>query len=153
MKNLAGVQDCDVYIAGELALAGIKVVKGEKSTGEVPSSMTGKLGRFEFVRAWYYYRVAGEVPLEVAEELYNCVLGKRDIRVVGHCGCPPPRGWACPRSEDIFEFGLENKSFGEIRDLCECGGLNVPLFINSYHIDSQEGLNLFVEVIKRHGLV
>ena len=58
MKNLAGETKADLYILEELDKAGIKVVEGERSRGEVPYTLTGKLGNWNFNRAWYYW-VAG----------------------------------------------------------------------------------------------
>lgn len=82
---------------------------------------------FAFCRAWYYWIVAGAVPLRVAQEMYDNPLGHKDVRVAGYAGNTEPAGWA--------------KTIGGKQ------------FITSYHIDSQEGLNYFVETVKRHGLV
>ena len=71
MRNLAGNEECDQYIERELTRAGIEVVRGERMDTEVPASITGKLGDFTFKRAWYYWMVGGNVPLTVAEELYD----------------------------------------------------------------------------------
>lgn len=126
MKNLAGDKNCDDTIKLELRRAGIPFVKDARHTGEVPYSVTGCLGKFTFVRAWYYWMVRGNLPLEVAKELHENPVGKTDVRVVGHCGCPPPEEWA-------------TKLDGE-------------LFVTSYHIDSEEGLALFAETLRKHDL-
>lgn len=92
MENLAGRQDCDQFIEQELKRAMIKVVKLSKPLdAEVPASIIGRLGSFKFERAWYYWTVKGRVPLCVAKELYKDPVGRTDIRVAGHCGCPRPR--------------------------------------------------------------
>lgn len=70
MRNLAGDKDCDKFIRAELTRCGIEIVEGERSTGEVPSSLTGRLGTFTFRRAWYYWIVNGPMPLDVAKRLY-----------------------------------------------------------------------------------
>ena len=90
MKNLAGVPMCDVYIRAELEAAGIPIVEVPLDNTEVPYRLIGQLGNFEFRRAWYYWIVSGRVPLEIAKELYANPIGKKDVRVTGHCGCPPP---------------------------------------------------------------
>jgi hypothetical protein len=120
MRNLAGDRECDTVIAGELALTGIELVHGKRSDYEVAASITGKLGKFVFTRAWSYWIVGGKVPLGVANKLYR--LNKEKIRSGGDCACRSPETWAREG------------------------------FIDTYHIDSQEGLNLFVKTIKEHGL-
>lgn len=123
MKNLAGVHECDEDIRKELAEAGIRVVVTKKVNTEVPYSVVGQLSYFTFRRAWYYWVVEGDVPLEVANEMYATEVGKKDVRVAGHCGCPPPAEWATNG------------------------------YVGSYHIDSQEGLKLFADTIKKHKLM
>jgi len=122
MINLAGRQDCDTYILTELAGAGIDAQAERNNRSEVPYGFIGRVGDFTFRRAWYYWVVSGSVPLAVARELYANPIGKEDVRVAGHCGCPPPDEW-------------------------ERGG-----FVDTYHIDSQAGLNLFVATLRKHGL-
>jgi hypothetical protein len=85
---------------------------------------------FLFDRRWYYWSVKGKVPLEVAQEMYANPIGRKDVRVAGHCGCPEPK---------IGEYGTDWD--------------NGRWVVSCYHIDSQEGLNLFVETVKRHGLL
>lgn len=156
MKNLAGVEDCDVTIRKELEKAGIDIYNlGETTTDEVPYIIFGGLGGkplsdkdrgfmerhgfleatvkdivgFTFTRAWYYWRVNGYVPLDIAVEMYENPNGRKDIRANGHCGCPPP-------SEQLVQHKV-------------CG-MDV---VDSYHIDTQEGLNYFVATLKKHKLI
>jgi len=151
MKNLAGVEKCDDYIRDELEKAGITPFEILKGTSEVPYSVIGLLGHddyderdinffkrhklaikiasFHFTRNWYYWIVSGYVPLDVAEIMYANPNGVKDIRAAGHCGCPPP-------SEQVDRILV-------------CG----KKVVSSYHIDSQEGLNYFVQTLKEHGLV
>jgi hypothetical protein len=147
---MAGVPDCDKYIQAELLEAGIEIRSGAENwkytppktrnnglvvvanwndymetwecKGEVPYHIIGVLGDTTFKRAWYYWMVKCMVPLEVAEKMYEDPIGKKDVRVSGHCGCPPPNEW--------------------------CKDIDGKKYITSYHIDSQEGLNLFVKTIK-----
>ena len=129
MQNLAGSDRADKIIEQELNRSHISIVRhDELRGGEVPTHFTGELSRegetaFEFERAWYYWMVSGNVPLAVAQELYDDPVGRTDVRVVGHCGCPPPEKW-------------------------ERNG-----FIDSYHIDSEVGLRFFVDTLRRHELV
>ena len=169
MKNLAGNKECDKMIIRELGEAGITVFHGINSRGEVPYSAIGVLGewydakkiekkvqafpplkkliqaddmkryfKYTFVRAWYYWVATGPIPLSVARLLYNNPVGKKNIRVAGHCGCPPPDKekdgvllWAGPYEGPYDEEGAA---------------------VYTYHIDSQEGLNLFIGTIKEYGL-
>lgn len=160
--NLAGREDADYHILDELRVSRITAIVGDAVPGEVPSQVTGRLGPFSFVRRWYYYSVAGDVPLHVAVELYGDPLGKRDVRVAGHCGCPPPEPpwvtWRLPcggtvvplsgQSESTIRWGAENEyAFSD-----DPASLCATPVISSYHIDSEAGLRLFADTIKRHGL-
>ena len=148
--NMAGVTECDRWIEKELYEAKIPIrsgfenwncKKGVHSGGiivvsqwesyqdkwnpksEVPYHIIGNLGdgKFIFKRAWYYWMVRGNVPLKIAKKLYEDPIGRRDVRVAGHCGCPPPKGWTKT--------------------------INGKKCVTSYHIDSQAGLNLFVRAL------
>lgn len=114
-------------IRDELELLGIEVLSTETSVET--RGPHGRLGPFTFARLWYYWHVSGPVPLPVAIELYEHPVGRQDVRVAGHCGRPPPQEWA----EDL-EDGR-----GPV--------------VTWYHIDSGAGMRLFVDTIRRHGLV
>lgn len=105
----------------ELESAGISIIPlsgPQQKFTEVPYAMIGALGsqkmvneylkmtrlldsesidslcenlEFVFVRRWSYWSVTGYVPLDTAVKMYRDPIGKRDVRVAGHCGCPPPR--------------------------------------------------------------
>lgn len=165
MKNLAGNPEADHHIERELFAAGIEVVRHpERLRGEVPRTLTGKLGPFTFDRAWYYWMVHGPVPLPVAEELYAHPYGQTDVRVAGHCGCPPPAEWVDWLDADGKELAplSERPADEERARQCE-KNLNLRFvesveaegkpFVTSYHIDTPEGLRLFVGTLRKHGLV
>lgn len=148
-------------IRSELIIAGIHVVplKGPQfELTEVPYSMVGvlthknerleefvnftkrfsdsktiegwdKYFEFVFVRRWYYWSVKGYVPLKVAQEIYADSVGRRAVRAGGDCACRPPETWI----EKHYVAGQD--------------------VVSSYHIDNQEGLNLFVETVKKHNLI
>ena len=168
MENLAGNNDCDVKIERELVRAGIDVVRGERSGGEVPASITGKLGDFTFHRAWYYWVVDCRIPLQVAQELYADPVGKTDVRVAGHAGCPPPEEWAHWFAPDGRAV-VKTKEEAEFRKFEEKGVLlkgttddhvfsddpqsvGAQGFVVNYHIDTEVGLRLFADTAKRHKL-
>jgi len=138
MYNLAEVQEADEYIQDELILAGISLVRGEKTKSKVPYTITGKLGCWTFEREGPYWEAHAitrkGLPLEIAvqmhEQIYP-VLGKDGaqiygtfIRVAGYCTCLHPR-------ELIRTTVYINRDT-----------------IDSYHIDSQLGLNELARVIR-----
>ena len=163
MKNLAGVKDCDVYIREELTKARINVVPCELTHSEVPYRLIGKLGEFEFWRAWYYWVVTGPMPLELAKELYEDPVGKVDIRVDGHCGCPPPEDpWLKYIDADGFKLVRESerKEFeeafeGRLPEILSTQKIRFSddrardgkAFVECYHIDTMAGLRLFADTI------
>jgi hypothetical protein len=124
MRNLAGATTAhaDAYIEDELAEACIASKRISPSQGEVKAALVGESGAFTFHRAWYYWVVTGPVPVELAWKLYNDPRGRHDVRVAGHCGCPEP-----------VEPWIRKREAGDV--------------VDEYHIDSQDGLNLFAELV------
>jgi hypothetical protein len=172
MKNLAGHPEADHFIRSELVQAGLEIVEYAENIprSEVPTRITGRMGPFKFTRLWYYWVVDGPVPLRVAEEMYADPVGATDVRVAGHCGCPPPKEWATYLDSDGFVViedpdGSEERSanaFFEQRPGLKCASaeryvrnladVKAEAFVENYHIDTQAGLNLFVETLRRNGL-
>jgi hypothetical protein len=174
MKNLAGDRNCDVQIREELEKSGINLVFHDKDLNqEVPASITGQLGRFTFTRAWHYWVVSGKMPLNAAREMYANPNGVKDVRVAGHCGCPPPEEWEHwfnPKShreilnmKQKAQFEEYAKSDSEsIKEIAKAGLRDFDFaedpsqvgegFVDLYHIDTQEGLNLFTATVRAHQL-
>ncbi len=168
MKNLAGDENCDTDIVEELKNCGIEIVRLEnKTNSEVPFTITGKLGSLTFERAWYYWVVTGKVPLSVAEELYANPIGKKVIRVQGHCGCPAPTGsyveWFTDDDKPIasladkadFEKWATQGHTYMIEKMKQYVFTDDPQsiskpYVTTYHIDSAEGLKLFADTMKRY---
>jgi hypothetical protein len=165
----------DHEVETELLRCGIEVVHGDRSKGEVPASITGRLGSFTFSRAWYYWVVSGNVPLEVAKELFADVVGATDIRVNRNCTCPAPEGyniewlsldarkvasledkkkfaeWAAKEADSPFKvIGEDGLKIYEFSD--DPASIGAKAYITSYHIDSELGLRIFADTIKKHGL-
>jgi hypothetical protein len=186
LPNLAGNVRCDISIRKELTEAGVGIIESKTPReDEVPAKLTGILNNpngepaFTLTRAWYYWVVDGDVPLSVAEEMYKDPVGKEDVRVAGHRGCPPPKEWAKHSDKDgkklyslstklesekeLTEF--ENRhSEPEIKELVRKARENTRYVenpaaeaaksvITTYHIDSQDGLNLFVNKLKTRGVI
>jgi len=162
MINLAGKDSqCDAQVAGELALAGIEIVRNDKPcTGEVKTTITGKLGKFTFERFWYYWVVNGPMPLDVAERMYQDPIGKKFVRVAGHCGCPDPKGWVdyfdadgkklIKSLSDSEKKLLPADFFDRYKESENPSEDAVAAFIYNYHIDTQEGLELFAKMVKTY---
>jgi len=169
MKNLAGDPNCDRYIAQELRRSMIPSVPYDGKLHEVPSRLHGKLGPFEFWRAWYYWVVHGPTPLAIAHELYEDVVGRTDVRVAGHCACPPPEEpwvkWYTTKGERVVEtkqqaeyeamLGRHPDWFPSAKPIFwhdDPIAIGAIAYVNSYHIDTEVGLRLFCDVIRKHGL-
>jgi len=174
MKNLAGVANASAFIHQELLAAGIsEVVHAVPVRGEVPTNITGVLRKddvefFTFVRAWYYWSVDGMVPVEIAWEMYNDPNGRNDVRVAGHCGCPPPEDpWVRYYDEDgnqlypaeqeaeyrrLVKKGIAREDRA-IRFVTNPAAEATRTVVESYNIDTAVGLKLFVDTLRKHGLV
>lgn len=169
MINLAGRPNAIQVVTKELIDADITIVLCEKCLkNEVSIPFAGKCGSFWFERAWKYWIVLGKVPLEMAKQLYKNEIGKKDVRVAGNCGCPPPEKWVTWFDDDgcvligiismreIENFRKRNnlsqlqENFRAVpkRDFPKFG----KPYVTSYHIDSQEGLNLFIKTLKQFKL-
>jgi hypothetical protein len=158
MKNLAGNKLCDSYIAEELSLAGILITDfSARSSKEVPASIYGELNNFRFERAWYYWVVSGNMPLKYAKELYD-KYKDLNIRVAGYCGNPPPDEWseslgwyekAQPHLDKFFNHEISYEQLEETGNSLKNEG---EQYITLYHIDTQEGLKKFAEMIKNNNI-
>lgn len=177
MNNLARKQnpgqdvinDVDRRVVRELERCGIPVMAVDEGGVEVPYRHIGKLDDFTFRRAWSYWMVHGPVPLPVAEELYKNRIGKTDVRVAGHCGCPAPEyPWVDYFSADgrrIYktkpsaeeqnrEEAALDKHYPDWRDesvyLADPAAEAVRAFVMNYHIDTELGLYIFVAALRNH---
>lgn len=175
MRNVAGVPDCDAQVVGELALAGIphERIEGEPK-GEVPTHYSGVLtvpgcGTLTFTRSWRYWVVQGSIPLAVAQRLYADPVGRTDVRVAGHAAAPPPEyPWVDfyrdgkrlhPKESEreVLEIEARNDAPPRLREIAAelrrtTAYVDDPSlgdgFVHLYHIDSQEGLNVFVSLLR-----
>ena len=116
----------DYYFDGkvkeELEYANITVLKdGDRYRGEVPTQIYGREvnGCVLFNRAWYYWVVEGNFPEEFAYYVYDTIPHEHSVRVDGHADHQDPR----KRSYNYK-------------------------WVSTYHIDSLEGLKMFVEALK-----
>jgi hypothetical protein len=111
----AQLHQMDEDVRTELRSANIDVENNAtRATGEVPTIFSGKLGIYTFSRAWTYWVVSGQVPVQLAREIYADPVGQKDIRTNGCAGNMNPS---------------------------DCSS------VTSYHIDSIEGLQRFVDMV------
>lgn len=180
MINLAGNKEAaDKVVKRELLVCGIPRFPlpaeiTNQAYREVQTQWFGKLGDFEFKRAWYYWVVSGRVPIQMARELYVDPCGRTDIRVAGHCGCPPPEkpwvewyraGKKALDSKNWAEFEKHESSDSKfLKEIAEGFREKYLLsndpeaegfegFVTSYHIDTEVGLRVFVDTLRRYRLV
>lgn len=168
MQNLAGHPQSTRLAKSELEEAGIPVVTLDAPYGEVGSWCGGNLHGFTFKRAWCYWVVEGPMPIAQARAMYATPVGARDVRVAGHCGCPPPDGWAEWKAADgkrLYadptgkreqewremvarhpELADEDHLFRHVSDPSKEPG--AVAHVTSYHVDSAEGLRLLANCIR-----
>lgn len=170
MRNLAGAPARDDIIRQELRRCGIHVTKCALEDSRIDATVCGVLGPFRFSRRVHRWQVEGDVPVAVARELYLHPVGKEDIRVEGDGNRGAPEA---PRTLKKTKEGLTVFSHAEwekVKGFVERGTLTEAVFagivpdddprakearefVPLYHIDSELGLYLFVETLKKHGLV
>ncbi|MFA6132646.1 MAG: hypothetical protein WC869_01365 [Phycisphaerae bacterium] len=174
MINLAGrpIEHNDRQIANELARCGIDIIcnhdcgKSEVQTTKAGVLVTATNGKAKFTRAWNYWVVECQVPIGLARAMYANPVGKTDIRVGGHCGCPSPDSYGCRWYDPDT-----GKKYIRTAERMQCEGylgtgtkmeevarkiLDEHLFhdnpasigavgtVDSYHIDTELGLYIFV---------
>ncbi len=137
------------------------------------NKVLGQLGDFKFSFRNYYTVVDGSVPLSVAEELYAIQpVGRTDIRSGGDCGCRPPSTWAVAKNGSlivitpeetanidygvtcgsaIYTEAIKNPNYYFCRSADEYA--RFPKFIDTYHINTELGLYIFVQKLKEHKLI
>ena len=125
MKNIAGkpIPNNDYQTMGELSNAKIETKFSDESCGgEVDTHITGDMNGWKFERAWYQWGATSDKGIVL--DIANKMNEEwaETIRVVGCSGGTDPKGW-----------------------------LNDHGCIDSYHIDTQEGLNHFAGVLERLG--
>jgi hypothetical protein len=180
LPNMAGRKDCDEYIKRELEHCLIKVCRLSeveayklKNESEVPYSLYGELGLgdFTFKRAWYYYIVNGRVPIALAETIYKDPACIQDVRAGGDCGAIPPKEhakWYDGRTKRTIlklkekeececYLKTDSKIMQEIAkkilnesDFAEDPSAVGEGFVDLYHIDTEVGLRVFSDCLRKH---
>jgi hypothetical protein len=157
----------DRAIARSLERARIEVVPSEQPSGDPPSRLHGKLGPIEIARRLSGWMADGPVPLAVAHVLYKHPVGRREIRIAGRADHPPPEApwvvWYTAHGERVYPVHLK----GRFRTTCEQSPglvqmspaaifhdeptkIGATAYIDLYHIDSEDGLQVFGSVLRAH---
>lgn len=153
--------EANLKVKEELEAAGIPVISlRNRLNGEVQTNYMGVLNGFVFERAWKYWIVTGNMPLDKAITLYN-KHKELEIRVEGHAANPHPKDWARDPiyDKDLAEI-IEKVGYTEylknkkklIPDQNSEKYRNNPKYIQMYHIDTEEGLAAFVKYIKENNI-
>jgi hypothetical protein len=173
MQRFSRGTECDEAVRHELQAAGIDPVCGEPAVGEVISSVTGRLGAFTFRRAWCHWVADGLVPLEAALAIHADPAARKGLRVGGHHARPAPGQFA---TVWLDGEGNLNLPLGDKEETVEALAVQYPAahrrvergarvdfvadparrgrgFVDGYHIDTDDGLLLFAETMRRHGVV
>ncbi len=173
MRRFTSGPECDEAVRHELQAAGIKPVGGPRAAGEVVSSVTGRLGGVTLRRAWGHWVAEGLVPLEVALAMHADPAGRRGLRVGGHSAGPAPGQfatvWLDGEGTINLPLGDKEETGAALAVLYPAAhrrierGARVEFvadparrgrgFVDGYHIDTDDGLLLFADTLRRHGLV
>jgi len=139
--NLAGNQYCDDWIEKELIAAGITISSGRKNWKKYRAKyrliIEGQKSLYESES--YIYMNNSEVPFHIMGKL-NGFIFERD--------------WYYYRVKGKVPFEIAKKIYDDpigkkkVRVNGNAGRIAPKGDIDSYHIDNQEGLNLFVKYIK-----
>ena len=130
-------------------------------------------GPFTFEKSGHrgYWIVKGPVPLGVAQAIYADPASEV-IRVAGHCGCVAPVDpWVTHRMpdgttlatlKDKAEFECMDQTFpGFYKNHAEQYTFSddpavrgkAKTYVESYHIDSEVGLRVFVDYLRWNGIL
>jgi hypothetical protein len=165
MKNLAGNILCDTEIVNELLAAGIDIVPQERVGGEVATAFHGELNGWGFHRWWSYwiaYPLHPNMGLDIEKARGLYATHGKEARAGGDCATRPPETWSTyfqkssgkkiildpsgGEFRSFVQFGLPTDDYVFVSHLIEAG--ETQRVVQLYHIDTQEGLNAFVEAIR-----
>lgn len=116
MKNLSRKVEADFYIFKELVEAGIELVEEDRSMGEVPYTITGKIGNWTFTRSWSYWWAETESQEQLAE--FNEKLDKSDAKAYAenHLGDSDIfRSYSVRSQEDLNALASFIRSFYNLK--------------------------------------
>jgi len=169
MINLAGNKQADAQIRIELQRARLEIVSVDRKGREVSTTIAGKLGAWTFWRAWYYWVAKAPdgkgIPIELARQLYADPIGKTDVRVGGHCAGPSPDEYGATYLDADGKLLVREAEREQMERFIKKGFIRTDAMeghtytanpkmdahratVDSYHIDSEAGLRLFVDALR-----
>lgn len=130
MQNLAGHPQATEFIAIELQKAGIPIEMLNAPWGEPRATLGGRLGKFRFRRGWVYWIVDDAEMTEAHARQINA----------------EPR-----ESQDATKYSGGNTWGGVIRVDGFAGGRSVGGPVDTWHIDTPDGLAYFADRLREFG--
>jgi len=130
MQNLAGHPKATELISVELQNAGIPIEVLDAPYGEPRATLGGRIGKFIFRRAWVYWTVRVDGDAEMSES------HARQIN-------DAPR-----ESQDATKYSGGDTWGGVIRVDGFAGGTGVSGPVDSWHIDTPDGLAYFADKLR-----
>ncbi len=160
MINLANIKEADEFIKTELFLAEIPLLLEQKSNNEVPYTIIGQIGNWQFKRSWYSYVAETEegegFPIAVAialNEIKYPLVSKYGPKKYGEVITPGANN-KCLEPKD-FSKSLEQiiKEKIETQEEQIKKWINIPMNkweikIDSYNIHNQLAINQFAKKLK-----
>lgn len=131
MQNLAGHPNATALCAVELQAANIRIVALDEPYGFPRSLVAGQVGAFTFRRAWAYWIVDGEMSEAHARAINTAVRH--------------------PTDRDSKYSGAECTWGDVIRVDGFSGGTEVTGPVDSWHIDTDDGLAFFAAKLVEFG--
>jgi hypothetical protein len=131
MQNLAGHPNATALCAVELQAANIRIVALDEPYGEPRSLVAGQVGAFTFRRAWVYWIVNG-------------TMSKAHAHAINTAERPP--------TERESRYSGGEQTWGDvIRVDGFAGGRDVTGPVDSWHIDTEDGLAYFAVRLREFG--
>lgn len=146
----------DVKVKEELQVANIPVFElPYYMNDEVKTRYIGILNGFVFYRAWAYWVCDGDMPLDVANKIYE-EYKDLNIRVGGDCGnvSPITQSYNPVYEEEMAKYRDEVglNEFVRTYDEVIHDDKTQPRFVDTYHIDTQLGLCKLAETIRKENV-
>lgn len=159
MDNFARYEydgEIDYKVKEELQIANIPVFRlPYYMNTEVKTKYIGILNGFVFYRAWNYWICHGDMPLDIANEIYK-KYKELNIRAGGHCGneLPITQSYNPIYEKEMEEYrdkvGL-NEFIKTYKDVIH-DDKTQPRFVDTYNIDTQLGLCKLAETIRNENV-
>ena len=144
----------------EVSISELQRENLKKLVGVLDTPIRGSLKKngkvtADFIRRSGFWLVHTEIPLEIANLLFDNPDGRKSIIINGVDNYYRPEKYARPSGEEIDKAASILKreiSPSEIMTLYRKGIIKGDLYIGLYRICKQEGLRLFAQTLREHNL-